>query len=123
MISGEVVQSALMLFSGDRRRDAVAAVDATSATGPDAKEAALRSGPVLCLSQGQLRRTPEHSAVSSANTRPLSDYATSWHGLVTSDNARFVIRFWEDPGNCGPLEAVLGNAQGDGSLLWLVRIC
>src|SRR6266567_369607 len=102
-ITGEVVQSALVLFSGDRSRDGVAAVDATSATGPDAKAEALRNGPVLRLSQSQLRKTPDTLlALSSADTRPLSDYATSWHGLVTSDNARFMIRFWEVPEISGP---------------------
>jgi hypothetical protein len=102
-ITGEVVQSALVLFSGDRRRDWVAAVDVTSATGPDAKAEALRNGPVIRLSQSQLRKTPDTLlALSSADTRPLSDYATSWHGLVTSDNARFMIRFWEIPKISGP---------------------
>lgn len=111
-ITGEVVQSALVLFSGDRRRDGVAAFDATSATGPDAKAEALRHGPVLRLSQSQLRKTPDTLlALSSADTRPLSDYATSWHGLVTSDNARFVVRFWEIPKIAGPWRRFLATPK------------
>lgn len=102
-ITGEVVQSALVLFSGDRRRDGVAAVDAMSATGPDAKAEALRNGPIIRLSQSQLRKTPDTLlALSSADARPLSAYARSWQGLVTGDNARFVIRFWEVPAISDP---------------------
>jgi hypothetical protein len=97
-ISGEVVQSALVLFSGDARQDNVAAVDATSAAGPDAKAEALRRGSVLSLSQNQLRKTPDTLlAFGSEGAQQLSVYTTSWHGLVTSDNARFLVRFWEVP--------------------------
>jgi len=102
-ITGEVVQSALVLFSATVHRDDVVAVDATRATGPSKKAGALRLGPVLSLSQSQLRKAPDTLlALGSEDARPLSYYATSWQGLVTSDNARFIVRFWEIPEIAGP---------------------
>jgi hypothetical protein len=107
-ISGEVVQSALVLFSGNARRDEVVAIDVTSAPGPDAKAEALRVGPVLFLSQKQLRKTPDTLlALGSGDARLLSDYARSWQGLVTGDMNRFLVRFWEVPEIVNPWRPIL----------------
>lgn len=98
-ITGQVVQSALVLLSARRPQDMVF-VDARQPTSVDAKAGALRAGEVDLVAFDELRKNPGSVLDAGALGRSLlSSRATSWHGLVTRDSARFVLHFWEVSGS------------------------
>ena len=97
-ISGEVVQSALLIFSLGTRFGDVLVIDATEAEGPEAKCSILRVGSIVPVVQSGLRDSPDTLlALNDLPGEPLSAHATSWQGLVTSDSARYIAKFWELP--------------------------
>lgn len=95
-ISGEVVQSALLVFSKGGSSDRMLAIDVTAQQGPGAKAFALKSQDPADVTRSVLRASPDTLlAFEAAGHEPLSRVATSWQGLVTSDVARFILKFWE----------------------------
>ncbi len=133
-ISGEVVQSALVVLSAQGVEDTVCALDATKANGPAEKAKTLIRDVPLTLSRSSLRASPDTVLAFEAGfSKPLSEFATSWQGLVTSDVAQYVLRFWElaeisgeweryvvAPSSAAPYsgrESVLRWERGDGSLV------
>ena len=95
-ITGHVVQSALLVVSHGSVDGQVAAIDATMADGAASKATTLVGDPVLFLSQSDLLGSPDTLlALEASSARPLSDFASSWQGLVTGDAARFIVRYWE----------------------------
>lgn len=97
-ISGEVVQSALLILSPGIELGDVLAIDATGAEGPEEKDTLLRVGTLATTPQSDLREASDTLlALGTASGEPLSTYATSWQGLVTSDVARYIVKFWELP--------------------------
>src|SRR5690606_4993735 len=74
-------------------------IDANDYADIAAKALALKSGHFLELLQAAQVANPDHTIVLSQSTDlpRLSDYATSWQGLVTGDTSRFVLYFWELP--------------------------
>jgi hypothetical protein len=102
-ITGHVVQSALVVLSPGKKADELLAIDAVAAPSAALKASTLRTQPVLQLLQERLQASPDTIlAMESDGGRPLSDYARSWQGLVTSDVARYLVRFWEMPRITGP---------------------
>ncbi|MFT4040631.1 MAG: hypothetical protein QM692_20795 [Thermomicrobiales bacterium] len=96
VISGEVVQSALLVLSRLEADRTVAAVDATGANNAESKATTLKTEPILLLSQDDLLRSPDTLlALDVTSDRSLSEFASSWQGLVTSDVARYIVRYWE----------------------------
>lgn len=97
-ITGQVVQSALVLLSA-KRPDNMMFVDARQPGSVDTKGETLRTGTVDLVPFEALRKNP--GSVLDANALGkslLSSYATSWQGLVTTDSSQFVLHFWEVPG-------------------------
>ena len=133
-ITGEVVQSALLILSPGVERGAVLAIDATEAEGPEGKSSALQAGKLVPATQSNLRQSPDTLlALGASPGEPLAAYATSWQGLVTSDVARYILKFWElpeqghnwerfvtAPSDAEPYsgrESLLRWEQGDGDLV------
>ena len=97
-ISGEVVQSALLILSPGTGPADVLAIDATEAEGPEGKSSVLKVQALLPVAQTDLRDSPDTLLDFGASPgEPLSVYATSWQGLVTRDMARYIVKFWELP--------------------------
>lgn len=95
-ISGEVVQSILLVFSPGRLGDRVSAVDVTGSRTSLEKAEALQDSPVVFASRDDLRKAPDTIlALGTADIDLLSSHATSWQGLVTGDVAQFIVKFWE----------------------------
>jgi hypothetical protein len=98
-ITGEVVNTALAVLcnSGPVATAVFAALDANAAADPAEKAASLMSGNIRMLEQAQQQRNPDFAIrTSSGSLLPLLNvFADSWQGLVTSDNNRFMRKFWE----------------------------
>jgi hypothetical protein len=79
----------------------VSAIDALSPKTVEAKVTQLLTGGVLRLAQDDLRRNPDSRLAfqSIDSGKLLSRYCESWQGLVTTDNPRFMLAFWEAWGN------------------------
>lgn len=98
-ITGQVVQSALVLLSAQRPKDMMF-VDARMSASAEAKAELLLNGSVDLVPFEEIRKNP--GAVLDASTLGkslLSSYATSWQGLVTMDTSRYVLHFWEVTGD------------------------
>jgi hypothetical protein len=94
-ITGQVVQSALVLISAHRPKEMMF-VDARQSASGGGKSETLRSGDVDLVPFEDVRKNP--GSVLDASTLGkslLSSYATSWQGLVTTDSSQFVLHFWE----------------------------
>lgn len=97
-ITGQVVQSALVVLSAERPQEMMF-VDARQPSSVDAKAEALRTGEFDLVAFGEVRRNPGSVLDASALGKSLlSSRATSWHGLVSRDSERFVLHFWEVSG-------------------------
>jgi hypothetical protein len=112
-ISGAVVKNALLVFTGCATEGhELFALDVTRATGPAGKAKALRNAQFSYVRQAELRRSPDTIlAFGTASGPTLEEYATSWQGLVTGDNSRFMIRFWEIPSRGSMWEPFLTAPQ------------
>lgn len=101
-ITGEVVNVVLSVLTTTRPSNVThfLAIDANAAADIQRKSSALSSGDFLQIAQVEQVANPDHVIVLSLgqNLPRLSEYATSWQGLVTGDTSRFVVRFWEIPG-------------------------
>ncbi len=98
-ITGQVVQSALVLISGGIPQEMMF-VDGRQAKTAEEKAAVLRVGRLDLVPFEDLRKNP--GSVLDASTLGkslLSGYATSWQGLVTMDTSRYVLHFWEVTGD------------------------
>jgi hypothetical protein len=96
-ITGQVVQSALVILSG-ASSESTLFVDARSDQTVDAKARTLEDGEVDLIEHAALQASASSILnARSAGRTPLSQYATSWQGLVTTDSAQFVLHFWEVP--------------------------
>ena len=96
-ITGQVVQSALVILSGTRS-ESMLFVDARNDQTVDSKARTLKDGEIDFVGYAALQAS--QSSILDARTAGqilLSRYATSWQGLVTTDAARFVLHFWEVP--------------------------
>jgi hypothetical protein len=98
-IGGAVVQAALLVFSRDSVIDALTfdGIDAGDRAGASAKAESLRSTDPICLGQRQQLKNPDARVVLAelSKHRLLSDYADAYQGIGTSDNAQFLLQFWE----------------------------
>jgi len=98
-ITGEVVNVVLSILTKAAPVDTAhfLGIDANSAGDVLRKGLVLMSGDALEIKQLEQTGNPDHTIVLARgqNLPRLSEYATSWQGLVTGDTARFVIRFWE----------------------------
>jgi len=98
-ITGQVVQSALVLISAARPKEMMF-VDARQSSSTKAKSEVLRAGDIDLVTFDDLRKNP--GSILDASTLGkslLSSYATSWQGLVTMDTSRYVLHFWEVTGD------------------------
>jgi hypothetical protein len=77
--------------------ESIAAIDALPRKPLEAKIRELESGAVLLLAQRDLIANPDSrlafDRIDSRNL--LSKWCESWQGLVTTDNPRFMLCFWE----------------------------
>ncbi len=96
-VTGQVVQSTLVVMSSGPLVGRVAAVDATKAPRAHEKAQALRANDITLMRQEDMRDSPDTLlALDSGHHQSLlSAYADSWKGLVTSDVAQYIVRFWE----------------------------
>ncbi|QAY61398.1 hypothetical protein ET475_16435 [Microbacterium protaetiae] len=98
-ITGQVVQSALVLLSARPQNDMMF-VDARQPRSVDAKAEVLRVGDFDLVAFAEVRKHPGSVLDASALGKSLlSSRAASWHGLVTRDSGRFVLHFWEVSGS------------------------
>lgn len=99
-ISGEVVTTSLSVISArlPKQGDVITAVDVSTARSLDAKDAALRTEPVIRVAPTALLKLDGHrivvSRVDPVATR-LGSAADSRTGTRTSDNQRLRLHFWE----------------------------
>lgn len=90
-----------VLLSCSRRTpspsDQIGHVAAHSVRARSEKQAELASGLVSSTAQfGQLANASHVITLSDdAKVATLGDYGRAWQGLVTGDDARFVVKFWE----------------------------
>lgn len=97
-IPGEVVQAALVVLTVPRAAGTTAFWDATRVAGTSGKRAhLLKAQPIVVPRQRLVESSDRLLALASTGGVPLSTYADSWQGLVTSDVARYVLKFWELP--------------------------
>ena len=100
-ITGEVVNVTLSVASNLRpsKESRFLAIDANNSVDVDAKAKTIRTGAFLESLQSNQITNPDHTIVlSQSDDFPrLSEFATSWQGLVTGDTSRFVRCFWEVP--------------------------
>lgn len=97
-ITGHVVQSALVLISADQPKEMMF-IDARQHASAEAKAESLRDDDVALVAFEVLRKNPGSILDASALGKSLlSNYATSWQGLVTMDTSRYVLHFWEVTG-------------------------
>ncbi len=100
-ITGEVVNVTLTALTDVQpsRATAFIGIDANAHADIPTKTQGMKSGEFLKLSQKVQLGNPDYTIVLSQSTGlpRLSEYATSWQGLVTGDKARFVLNFWEVP--------------------------
>ncbi len=79
----------------------VAGIDALPRKSIEDKTQELLCGDVVLPRQADLASNPDSrlafSSINSANL--LANVCESWQGLVTSDNPRFVLQFWEASGD------------------------
>ena len=98
-ITGEVVNACLLAVGPGPRRgaDAFAWLDVSKHAKPIEKAAALDHVPATTLSQSSQESNPDCviGYVAEANHPLLERRAYSYQGLATSDNAQFVLCFWE----------------------------
>lgn len=80
--------------SGDQH---VRAIDALPKKTIDSKITALLKDELILLSQTALRSNPDSRLAFDLidTSKLLSNACESWQGLVTSDNPRFMMTFWE----------------------------
>lgn len=98
-ITGQVVQSALVLISGSRA-ETMLAIDGRTGSSVDEKAGLLRAGRAETVKFADLVANP--GSILDASTLGktlLSQYARGWQGLVTMDAPQFVMHFWEVSGN------------------------
>ncbi|MFZ6761721.1 BREX-1 system adenine-specific DNA-methyltransferase PglX [Pseudoroseomonas sp. WGS1072] len=98
-ITGEVVNPALVIFSNaiPIKSTEFAAFDANGVSEYDEKKAVLSKWSYRKLKQADQKRNPQHAIRTSASSELplLSLFADSWQGIVTSDNNRYMRKFWE----------------------------
>lgn len=98
-ISGEVVSTALMVFSPYASpQGSFQVFDAIAAPGPAEKDNLLTTGAAGSLSQSDLI-VDRHSRIAetpSADSKLLSEVAASRTGTRTGDNPRLLHDFWEN---------------------------
>ena len=100
-ITGEVVNACLLAIGpgASHGADAFAWLDVSEYQRPKAKAAALDHVPAITLSQSGQEDNPDCviGYVPEARHALLERSAYSYQGLATSDNAQFVLCFWEVP--------------------------
>ena len=100
-ITGEVVNVTLTALSNKSpaKDSRFLGIDANCHADISGKSLWMKSGDFLELTQSAQLGNPDHTIVlSQATDLPrLSEYSSSWQGLVTGDTARFVSNFWEMP--------------------------
>jgi hypothetical protein len=100
-ITGEVVNVTLTSLSNKTpdEKSKFLGIDANQASDIELKAKKISSGDSLQLLQAEQVANPDHAIVLSVGSGlpRLSEYATSWQGLVTGDTSRFVSYFWEIP--------------------------
>ena len=107
MITGEVVNVILLTQTHKKAPDEwqICGIDAAHQSNVKEKTTQLLSGPLSMVSQLAQLSNPDARIMLSAEdareggpeTKLLSNYAGSFQGLCTSDNAQFLFRFWEHP--------------------------
>jgi hypothetical protein len=98
-ISGEVVNAALVVVT-ETQPDAgtrFMGLDANDATDPRMKSETLAQSAVRLVSHTLQRKNPDSriSLRASHDSSLLSQFATAWQGIGTSDNSQFLLKFWE----------------------------
>jgi hypothetical protein len=95
-ITGEVVQALLTIFGTKAGSRSPLAVDVRQTRGTEGKASGLRSSALISVQSDFFSANPDSLlSLSSHASAPLSAVAESWQGLVTSDVAQYVIKFWE----------------------------
>jgi hypothetical protein len=98
-IGGEVVNVALVAVSSGAPPPAAlfASIDVSSEQAALEKADCLRRGLVTMVSQSDQLRGPDARITAAPGTHGplLAESATSYQGIGTSDNAQFVLKFWE----------------------------
>ena len=101
-ISGEVVNTCLISVRRSPARtpnSAFSWIDATKGPNRESKENLLRTETVFSLSQAEQLANPDSViGYQTDQDQPLLESAAyCYQGLATSDNAQFVLNFWELP--------------------------
>ncbi|MFM2005949.1 MAG: hypothetical protein RLZZ09_1604, partial [Pseudomonadota bacterium] len=100
-IGGEVVNVALVVSSSAKPCDNqfIASVSAESDNTPQAKARRLSIVDFLMLKQAEQLRNPDSAIIAAelSDQTLLKNYADSYQGIGTSDNAQFLFTFWEHP--------------------------
>ena len=99
-ISGEVVNTCLVAIGrspAKGRNHEFSWIDATKGQNRGSKEALLRSAEAISLSQAGQLVNPDSviGYIADEGHSLLENIAYCYQGLATSDNAQFVLNFWE----------------------------
>jgi hypothetical protein len=117
-IGGEVVNVALVVSSSATSSidQFIASLSAEADNETQAKARRLSVADVIMLNQADQLRNPDSAiiAVALSNITLLKDYADSFQGIGTSDNAQFLFAFWEHPLISGSWRTVQTAAAKEG---------
>jgi len=101
-ISGEVVKAILLTFSHTKPASGqmLCCLDASALRTVEEKAAVLRGekfAEIVLVKQDEQLKNPDAVISTSVidTSSLLSRYCTSWQGLVTTDNPRYMLWFWE----------------------------
>jgi len=97
-ISGEVVKAILVSINLTVPHDAVIrCIDVSDHFPANEKASRLRTNPIVNINQSRQLDNPD--AIVSINdlgtTNLLVKFARAWQGIVTSDDKRYILRYWE----------------------------
>ena len=102
-ISGEVVNTSLLIFGGEppSKENAFLALDVSADQPTSEKARTLRDGNVQMFRQSEQIKNPDYRIVLTALAKgaPLRQFATALSGCSAGDGPRFIRLFWEIPRN------------------------
>ncbi len=105
-ISGEVVNAILLSLTNKtpNNKHLLRGVDASESKSVQEKAEILGTGQLAVINQKSQLKNPDARVMfeEGSDTELLSNYASSYQGITTGDNPRFIYTFWETNSICSP---------------------
>ena len=102
-ISGEVVNVVLLTLGRKSpvSGHAIVGIDCTDGSDGDEKASLLLASPLVAVNQSSQRANPSSVVSMQVTNREatMGGVAEGWQGIVTGDDNKFIVRFWETTGD------------------------